>query len=117
LVAVNSHGTVHALDNAMREILEKHYPQLAELHLEEFDVSLLHGGARDVEDGGAGALIRVLAIFSDGTEKLGNGRGGRGHFSGQRRVPDRRPRVETPWRAQTLIRHFTTSFSYRGIHA
>jgi len=55
----------------MRKILEKHYPQLAELHLEEFDVRLLHGVARDVEDGGAGALVRVLAIFSDGTERWG----------------------------------------------
>ena len=71
LVAVSGHGPVHALDNAMREILEKHYPQLAEVHLEEFDVRLLHGVARDDEEGGTGALVRVLAIFSDGTESWG----------------------------------------------
>ena len=71
LVAASGRGPVHALDNAMRKILEKHYPQLAEVHLEEFDVRLLHGVARDDEGGGAGALVRVLAIFSDGTERWG----------------------------------------------
>ena len=72
LVAASGHGPVHALDNAMRKILEKHYPQLADVHLEEFDVRLLHGVARDdEEDGGAGALVRVLAIFADGTERWG----------------------------------------------
>jgi len=71
LVAASGHGPVHALDNAMRKILEKHYPQLADVHLEEFDVRLLHGVARDDEEGGAGALVRVLAIFSDGTERWG----------------------------------------------
>src|SRR4026207_973508 len=38
LVAANGHGPVHAMDNAMRKILEVHYPQLAEVRLEEFDV-------------------------------------------------------------------------------
>lgn len=71
LAAASGHGPVHALDNAMRKILEKHYPQLADVHLEEFDVRLLHGVARDEEEGGAGALVRVLAIFSDGTERWG----------------------------------------------
>lgn len=46
LVAANGHGPVHAIDNAMRKILEVHYPQLAEVRLEEFDVRLLHGIAR-----------------------------------------------------------------------
>jgi len=71
LVAASGHGPVHALDNAMRKILEKHYPQLADVHLEEFDVRLLHGVARDDEEGNDGALVRVLAIFSDGTERWG----------------------------------------------
>ena len=71
LAAASGHGPVHALDNAMRKILEKHYPQLADVHLEEFDVRLLHGVARDEEEGGAGALVRVLAIFSDGRERWG----------------------------------------------
>ena len=34
-------GPVHALDHAMRKVLEKHYPQLSEVQLVEFDVRLL----------------------------------------------------------------------------
>ncbi|HXG50459.1 MAG TPA: alpha-isopropylmalate synthase regulatory domain-containing protein [candidate division Zixibacteria bacterium] len=73
LVAATGRGPVHAVDSAMRKILEKHYPQLAEVKLEEFDVRLLHHGAlvRDDEEGGAGALVRVLAIFSDDQERWG----------------------------------------------
>jgi 2-isopropylmalate synthase len=71
LVAANGHGPVHAIDNAMRKILEVHYPQLAEVRLEEFDVRLLHGVARDEDERGAQALVRVLAIFSDGRERWG----------------------------------------------
>jgi 2-isopropylmalate synthase len=55
----------------MRKILEKHYPQLSEVKLEEFDVRLLHGVATDEEENGAGALVRVLAIFADGNERWG----------------------------------------------
>ena len=71
LVAASGHGPVHAIDNAMRKILEVHYPQLAEVRLEEFDVRLLHGVARDEDERGAQALVRVLAIFSDGRERWG----------------------------------------------
>lgn len=71
LAAATGRGPVHAMDNAMRKFLEKHYPQLAEVRLEEFDVRLLHGVARDDEELGAGALVRVLAIFTDGTERWG----------------------------------------------
>ena len=73
LVAASGQGPVHAVDNAMRKILEKHYPQLAEVWLEEFDVRLLHHGhaAADDEKNGAAALVRVLAIFSDGKESWG----------------------------------------------
>jgi 2-isopropylmalate synthase len=70
LVAASGRGPVHAVDNAMRNILEKHYPQLSEVRLEEFDVRLLHGTAEDDEQGAA-ALVRVLAIFSDGRERWG----------------------------------------------
>ena len=70
LVAASGLGPVHAVDNAMRNILEKHYPQLSEVRLEEFDVRLLHGTAGDDEQGAA-ALVRVLAIFSDGRERWG----------------------------------------------
>ncbi|MGE5852055.1 MAG: alpha-isopropylmalate synthase regulatory domain-containing protein [Deltaproteobacteria bacterium] len=33
LVAATGRGPVHAVDNAMRKVLEKHYPQLAEVRL------------------------------------------------------------------------------------
>src|ERR1700757_1922965 len=35
-VAARGGGPVHAVDSAMRKILEKHYPQLSEVKLEEF---------------------------------------------------------------------------------
>ncbi|MGH7827862.1 MAG: alpha-isopropylmalate synthase regulatory domain-containing protein [Candidatus Binatia bacterium] len=69
LVAASGQGPVHAVDNAMRKILEKHYPQLAEVRLEEFNVRLLQQGGDD--DTGAAALVRVLAIFSDSTDRWG----------------------------------------------
>jgi len=72
LVAASGRGPVHAVDSAMRKILEKHYPQLCEVRLEEFDVRLMHGvGPEDDEERGAGALVRVLAIFADGNERWG----------------------------------------------
>jgi 2-isopropylmalate synthase len=73
LVAASGQGPVHAVDNAMRKILEKHYPQLSEVRLEEFDVRLLYHARpmSDEEDDGAGAPVRVLAIFSDGKETWG----------------------------------------------
>ena len=71
LVAASGRGPVHAVDNAMRKILERHYPQLSEVRLEEFDVRLLHGASPDEDDKGAAALVRVLAIFGDGRERWG----------------------------------------------
>lgn len=73
LVAASGRGPVHAVDNAMRKVLEKHYPQLSEVRLEEFDVRLLHHGeiSEDEEEKGAGAPVRVLGIFSDGKERWG----------------------------------------------
>ena len=72
LVAASGHGAVHAVDSAMRKILEKHYPQLCDVLLEEFDVRLLHHGIpREDEEKGAEALVRVLAIFSDGQDRWG----------------------------------------------
>jgi 2-isopropylmalate synthase len=73
LVAASGHGPVHAVDSAMRKILEKHYPQLAEVVLEEFDVRLLHHGGipRADEENGAEALVRVLAIFADDKDRWG----------------------------------------------
>lgn len=73
LVAASGRGAVHAVDNAMRKVLERHYPQLCEVRLEEFDVRLLHHGeiSDDDEERGAGAPVRVLGIFSDGKERWG----------------------------------------------
>ena len=73
LVAASGRGPVHAVDNAMRKVLERHYPQLAEVRLEEFDVRLLRHGelAEDDEERGAEAPVRVLGIFSDGKERWG----------------------------------------------
>ena len=73
LVAASGLGPVHAVDNAMRKVLEKHYPQLSEVRLVEFDVRLLHHGEifEDDEEKGAGAPVRVLGIFSDGQERWG----------------------------------------------
>ena len=73
LVAASGRGPVHAVDNAMRKVLEKHYPQLAEVRLEEFDVRLLHHGEviEDNEETGAAGPVRVLGIFSDGKERWG----------------------------------------------
>ena len=71
LVAATGRGPVHAVDNAMRKVLEKHYPQLAEVRLVEFDVHLLHGAAESEEEYGAAALVRVLGIFTDDRERWG----------------------------------------------
>jgi len=73
LVAASGRGPVHAVDNAMRKVLEKHYPQLSEVRLEEFDVRLLHHGeiTEDEEAKGAEGPVRVLGIFSDGRERWG----------------------------------------------
>jgi 2-isopropylmalate synthase len=71
LVAARGRGPVHAVDNAMRKILEKHYPQLTEVRLEEFDVRLMHGVTLEEDERGAGALVRVLAIFADANERWG----------------------------------------------
>jgi len=71
-VTANGRGPVHAVDSAMRKVLEKHYPQLCEVRLEEFDVRLLHhGGVTEEDEDGSGAVVRVLGIFSDGAERWG----------------------------------------------
>jgi 2-isopropylmalate synthase len=73
LVAAGGRGPVHAVDNAMRKVLEKRYPQLSEVRLEEFDVRLLSHGevSDDDEEKGLGGPVRVLGIFSDGNERWG----------------------------------------------
>jgi len=50
LVAASGQSPVHAVDNAMRNILEKHHSQLTEVCLEAFDVRLLHGSTQDDDE-------------------------------------------------------------------
>ena len=66
-------GPVHAVDNAMRKVLEKYYPQLSEVQLVEFDVRLLHHGEipDDEDEIGIGGPVLVLGIFTDGRESWG----------------------------------------------
>lgn len=71
LVAATGRGPVHAVDNAMRKILEKHYPQLSEVRLEEFNVRLLRDDSQEEDEQGAAALVRVLAIFADDQDRWG----------------------------------------------
>ena len=53
-------GPVNALDKALRQALERSYPQLAELELVDFKVRILDGAH------GTGAVTRVLIETSDG---------------------------------------------------
>jgi 2-isopropylmalate synthase len=53
-------GPVNALDKALRQALEKSYPQLAELELVDYKVRILDGTH------GTGAITRVLIETSDG---------------------------------------------------
>ena len=74
LVAANGSGPVHAVDNAMRKILERHYPQLSEVRLEEFDVRLLHSATLDEDEKALllwSAFWRFLAtVGSDGERSV-----------------------------------------------
>jgi 2-isopropylmalate synthase len=54
-------GPVNALDRALRQALERLYPQLAELELVDYKVRILDGSH------GTGAVTRVLIETSDGT--------------------------------------------------
>jgi 2-isopropylmalate synthase len=98
VVTAGGQGPVDAVDNAMRKVLEKHYPQLSEVRIEGFDVRLLHHGfGRDDEEKGAGAGTRAFLRW---TGTLGNGRGrdrytpGKRmhHFIDQPRDSKRRPK-------------------------
>lgn len=72
LVAASGRGPVHAVDNALRKVLEIHYPQLSEVRLEGFDVRLLTPAETEGEEGkGAEAVVRVLGTFTDGKERWG----------------------------------------------
>jgi 2-isopropylmalate synthase len=54
-------GPVNAIDNALRNGLEKFYPELSKLELTDYKVRILEGRL------GTGAVTRVLVETSDGT--------------------------------------------------
>ena len=56
----SGNGPVNAIDRALRNGLEKLYPELAELELTDYKVRILEGRL------GTGAITRVLAESSDG---------------------------------------------------
>jgi 2-isopropylmalate synthase len=63
--AAEGNGPVNALDNAIRKALEKFYPQLKEMSLQDYKVRVLPGTP------GTGAKVRVLIESRDQKEKWG----------------------------------------------
>ncbi|MDY6851992.1 MAG: citramalate synthase [Thermodesulfobacteriota bacterium] len=64
--AAEGDGPVNALDNAIRKALEKFYPELAGMRLEDYKVRVLPAGIR-----GTGAKVRVLIESGDKEDKWG----------------------------------------------
>jgi len=60
VATAEGNGPVNALDRALRQALERLYPQLAELELVDYKVRILDGSH------GTGAVTRVLIETSDG---------------------------------------------------
>uniref|UniRef100_A0A7C3RUP7 Citramalate synthase n=1 Tax=Dictyoglomus thermophilum TaxID=14 RepID=A0A7C3RUP7_DICTH len=58
-VAADGDGPVHALDQALRKALIEFYPELKNIHLSDFKVRVLNGGA------GTAAKVRVLIDSSN----------------------------------------------------
>ncbi len=63
--AAVGNGPVNALDNALRKALEKFYPQLKEMSLQDYKVRVLPGTP------GTGAKVRVLIESRDARDKWG----------------------------------------------
>ena len=59
-------GPVNALDKALRLAIERKYPRLREIHLENYSVRILD------ENRGTAAVTRVLLDSSDGRETWGS---------------------------------------------
>ena len=53
-------GPVHALDNALRSCLMEHFPQLEQVRLSDYQVSVVDAV------GGTGAHVRVMVEATDG---------------------------------------------------
>lgn len=61
ITAAEGDGPVHALDNALRRVLETFYPQIGEVHLTDYKVRVLD------PQKATGAKVRVLIECSDET--------------------------------------------------
>ena len=59
-------GPVNALDKALRMAIERKYPRLREIHLENYSVRILD------ENRGSAAVTRVLLDSSDGRQTWGS---------------------------------------------
>lgn len=62
ITAAEGNGPVHALDNALRKVLLKFYPQINDVHLVDFKVRILEGSE------GTAAKVRVLLESRDKDE-------------------------------------------------
>ena len=60
VTVAEGNGPVNAIDSALRQALEPAYPQLARIHLTDYKVRILDGGAA------TGAVVRVLLDATDG---------------------------------------------------
>jgi 2-isopropylmalate synthase len=58
-------GPVNALDKALRKALLPHFPQIAQVRLEDYKVRIIDSGS------GTAAKIRVLVVSSDGNSTWG----------------------------------------------
>jgi 2-isopropylmalate synthase len=63
LATGEGNGPVNALDMALRQALERFYPQLGKLELVDYKVRILEGAH------GTGAVTRVLVRTSDGVRE------------------------------------------------
>ncbi len=63
--AALGYGPVHALDNALRKALERFYPSIKEMELEDYKVRVLPGLP------GTASKVRVLIISKSGQRKWG----------------------------------------------
>ena len=60
ITAAEGDGPVHALDRALRKVLDKFYPELSNVHLTDYKVRVING--RDA----TAAKVRVLIQSTDG---------------------------------------------------
>ena len=61
----HGNGPVHALGTAFRQLLQQHYPSVADVRLTDYKVRILNSGM------GMASTVRVLIRASDGYESWG----------------------------------------------